>query len=81
MSIHEFVSLVTCLGRRHEKDAKLWGHLAKILVTQMNTKKIELSDLMLVTRAFVNAKVRSDKLYGFVMRYFVSLGLNERDQA
>ena len=27
---------------------------------------------MIVTRAMVNAKVRSDKLYGFVVRYFMA---------
>lgn len=47
----------------------------------MNIKKLELSDLMLVTRAFVNAKVRSEKLYGFIVRYFVSQSFDEKAQA
>ena len=33
---------------------------------------------MNVTRAIVNAKVRSDKLYGFIVRYFLSMGYEER---
>ena len=33
---------------------------------------------MSVTRAMVNAKVRSDKLYGFIIKYFLSMGCEER---
>ena len=58
---------------------ELWGLLAKVLVTQMNTKKLRQQDLMIVTRAFCNAKVRSDKLYGFIVRYFLSLGFNDEE--
>ena len=80
MGTFEFVSLVLCLSRRRENDAQLWGHLAKVLVTLMNTRKLGLNDLLLVTRAIVNAKVRSDKLYGFIIRYFDSLDFGERSQ-
>jgi len=80
MGTYEFVGLVLCLSRRRENNAQLWGHLAKVLVTLMNTKKLGLSDLLLVTRAFCNAKIRSDKLYGFIIRYFASLGFSERAQ-
>jgi hypothetical protein len=81
MGMHEFLSLVLCLSRRRESDAQLWGHLAKVLVTAMNTKKLGLNDLMLATRALVNAKVRSDKLYSFIIRYFAYLGFSETAQA
>ena len=33
---------------------------------------------MNVTRSIVNAKVRSDKLFGFIVRYFLSMGFEER---
>lgn len=36
---------------------------------------------MLITRGLVNAKVRSDKLYGFIVRYFEAVGLDERTKA
>ena len=74
----EFVRLVTCLSRRREVDAALWGLMAKVLVTQMNTKKMGIVDLMVVTRSLVNAKVRSDKLYGFITRYFMAIGFSEK---
>lgn len=73
MNPFEFSTLVQSLSRQREVDVELWTLLAKVLVTLMNTKKLELLDLMLVTRAMVNAKVRSDKLYGFIVRYFMGL--------
>ena len=36
---------------------------------------------MLITRGLVNAKVRSDKLYGFIVRYFEAVGLDERTKS
>lgn len=72
MKENEFVSLVLALSRRRETNGELWGHLAKVLVTLMNTQKLKARDLMIVTRALVNAKVRSDKLFGFIVRYFMS---------
>ena len=45
----------------------------------MNTKKLRLKDLMLVTQAIVNAKVRSDKLYGFIVRYALNLATKDTE--
>ena len=69
----EFVRLVSQLQRSGEQNAQLWQHLAQVFVTLMNTKRISVVDLMLVTRGFVNAKIRSEKLYGFAIRYYLSL--------
>ena len=40
MDAHEFVTLTSSLSRSREDNVQLWGLLAKVLVTQMNTKKI-----------------------------------------
>lgn len=69
MDPFEFCRLVACLSRRRETDPELWQLIAKVLVTLMNTKKMSEEDVMHVTRSMVNAKVRSDKLYGFIVRY------------
>lgn len=36
---------------------------------------------MLVTRGLVNAKVRSDKLFGFIIKYYNAIGLDERSRS
>ena len=62
----------SALKRRKEGDAELWLLLSKVLVTQLNTRQIKTMDLLDATRNFVNAKVRSDKLYSYVIRYLMS---------
>ena len=47
----------------------------------MNTQKLRSVDLMLSTRSFVNGTVRSEKLYDFVVRYFMTLGFDEALQS
>ena len=77
MDSFEFSRLIFSLSLRRESDLELWGLLAKVLVTLMNTKKLGVIDLMEVTRALVNAKVRSDKMYGFIVKYFMAIGFKE----
>lgn len=36
---------------------------------------------MIVTRGLVNAKISSDKLYGFIINYFLQMEKNSRSQA
>lgn len=80
MDPFEFCRLVANLSRRRESDPEVWQLIAKVLVTLMNTKKLSEEDVMHVTRSFVNAKVRSDKLYGFVVRYIQALGFDQKAQ-
>ena len=35
---------------------------------------------MVVTRALVNAKVRSEKLFSFIIQYFLSIGFQKHQQ-
>ena len=77
MNTLDFVRLTTSLSRRREADPELWVLLSKVLVTLMNTKKLRNSDLMTISRSFVNAQVRSDKLYSFIVRYFCAVGFPE----
>eukprot|EP00353_Schmidingerella_taraikaensis_P011428 CAMPEP_0185567574 /NCGR_PEP_ID=MMETSP0434-20130131/806_1 /TAXON_ID=626734 ORGANISM="Favella taraikaensis, Strain Fe Narragansett Bay" /NCGR_SAMPLE_ID=MMETSP0434 /ASSEMBLY_ACC=CAM_ASM_000379 /LENGTH=227 /DNA_ID=CAMNT_0028181833 /DNA_START=952 /DNA_END=1634 /DNA_ORIENTATION=- len=81
MDPFEFCRLVANLSRRRESDHELWGMIAKVLVTLMNTKKLTEEDIMHVTRSLVNAKVRSDKLYGFIVRYLMAGVLKAKPQA
>ena len=69
------------MSQRRETDIELWGQLAKVLVSFMNTKKLRSVDLMLATRSFVNGTVRSEKLYDFIVQYFMMLGFDEDLQA
>ena len=64
------------MSQRRETGVELWGMLAKVLVSFMNTKKLRSVDLMLATRSFVNGTVRSEKLYDFIVRYFMMLGFD-----
>ena len=80
MDPYEFCRLVANLSRRRESDPELWQIIAKVLVTLMNTKKLSEEDVMHLTRSFVNAKVRSDRLYGFIVRYINSLGFEKKVQ-
>jgi len=80
MNTFEFTRLIACLGQRQENDPELWGLLARVLVTLMNLKKLSIEDLMITTRSLVNAKVRSDKLYSFIVRYFTTLGFDDEQQ-
>ena len=36
---------------------------------------------MIITSGLVNAKVRSDKLYGFIVKYFDTVSLDERTRS
>lgn len=36
---------------------------------------------MIITRSLVNAKIRSEKLYGFIVSYFLKAGIDERTSA
>ena len=69
--------MLQSLNRRNEKDIELWGFLAKAMVNMMNKKQLKFFDLMAATNALVKANVRSEKLYGFIVRYFLTIGFDK----
>lgn len=75
----DFSKLLMSLNKRRETDIELWGLLAKVMVNLMNTKSLGVIDLMQVTRALVDATVRSEKLYGFIVKYFMTIGFTEKN--
>lgn len=74
---NDFISLVSGISHRRESDIEIWQLLAKVLVNQMNMKKLNVYDVMKLTRYFANAKVRSEKLYKYVVRYIQKIDPNK----
>ena len=52
------------------QDKQMWSILTKGLVTLMNTRKLTLADLARVTHELQLLKLKSTKLFDFIVAYF-----------
>ena len=72
MDKNELLKLINALRLMKIQDKELWSYLTKGLVTLMNTRQLNCKQLLNVTWELYNLKLKSSKLYEFIVTYFIA---------
>ena len=70
MEKYELLRLVRSLQIRKIRNKELWSLLTKGLVTLMNTRQLNCSNIANITWDLHLLKLKSSKLYEFIVTYF-----------